>query len=102
MGRTSAFGYRISLRVSSSEIILPEIGSYELGFYALMLTNITDIMLGGDYIQVSLFYTSNNVQSFISDKYDYNNIGKPNTWNKKLIEFSALERTIRVNFILFI
>ena len=96
LGKTITTGGPLSARGSSSEIALPEFGSYKLSFYILMFTNITNIMLGGDYIEVSLYYSSNSAQSFVSQKYDYTNIGKPNAWNQKIIQFSTAETKIKV------
>lgn len=77
-------------------IDLPNIGIYEVNFYVLMFTNITDMTDGGDFIQVSINSGSDPSQTIQSEKYDYLNIGKPNVWEKKSFLFNSPESQIIV------
>ncbi|RMZ94897.1 hypothetical protein BpHYR1_032533, partial [Brachionus plicatilis] len=87
LGKTPSTGSDIAIKGTSTQITLPETGSYELSFYILMFTNITDMTLGGDYIQVSVNSAVNSSLSFKNEKYDYTNIGKANVWQKKSFNF---------------
>ncbi|CAF0830937.1 unnamed protein product [Brachionus calyciflorus] len=80
-------------------IKLPSIGSYEATFYILMHVESTFSNQLKDYINISLNYPNNN-QNFISDNYNYSNIGRSKYWNKKSLKFyaSQVEIQFRVEF----
>lgn len=96
LGKTSSTGLPIAIRGTSSLIDLPNIGFYEINFYILMFTNITDMTLGGDYIQVSIKSGLDSRRTIKTEKFDYTNIGRKNVWEKKSFKFNSTEKKILV------
>lgn len=95
MAKTLSTGTAIVMTATSSNLILPNIGQYELSIYILMYA-IGDLSSGDDYMKISLFYSNDALNSFTSETYDYTNLGIPNAWNRKILKFNAENTNIQV------